>query len=307
MIRQTVQTPSLIIILMTALAPVIWGSTYIITTELLPTDRPFIAATLRCLPAGLILLLWCRWRYPQPTFSLRTAWRLTTLAALNIGIFQACLFIAAYRLPGGVAAVISAIQPLLILLLAWGLEQRRPAIISSIACVSAIAGMAVLMLSPDARWDHLGGLAAFTGASTMALGTYLGQRWRESLPLMSFTGWQLLLGGLMLLPAAVWIDPPLTELSLTAGAAYLYLCLFGALLAYALWFNGLSHLPPVAMASLGLLSPITAVALGWLLLDQYITGTGLVGLVTVLISILVVQLAPRTSKVHKNTYAPAKN
>ena len=49
--------------LTTALGPVIWGSTYIVTTELLPPDRPFTAALLRTLPAGLLLVLWCR-RWP---------------------------------------------------------------------------------------------------------------------------------------------------------------------------------------------------------------------------------------------------
>ena len=47
-------------ILLTALAPLIWGSTYIVTSELLPPDRPFTAALIRVLPAGLLLLLLMR-------------------------------------------------------------------------------------------------------------------------------------------------------------------------------------------------------------------------------------------------------
>ena len=127
------------------LGPVIWGSTYIVTTELLPPDRPFTAALLRTLPAGLLLVL----------------------AALNIGVFQALLFVAAYRLPGGVAAVV----------------------------------------------------------------------------------------------------------------------------AYALWFRGIARLPSVAVSSLGLLSPVTAVLLGWALLGQAITGVSLVGMLVVLASIPAVQWA----------------
>jgi probable blue pigment (indigoidine) exporter len=46
-------------------------------------------------------------------------WKLIVIGILNIGAFQALLFIAAYRLPGGLAAVIGAIQPLLVMLLAW--------------------------------------------------------------------------------------------------------------------------------------------------------------------------------------------
>src|SRR4051812_41323497 len=107
-------------VLLTAFAPAIWGSTYIVATELLPPDRPFTAALLRALPAGLLLVLFSR-RLPA-----RSEWgRLLVLSALNIGFFQALLFVAAYRLPGGLAAVVGAIQPLLVMGLAWTLDHRR--------------------------------------------------------------------------------------------------------------------------------------------------------------------------------------
>ncbi|MEG8881670.1 EamA family transporter, partial [Klebsiella pneumoniae] len=51
-------------LLLTALAPAIWGTTYIVTSQFLPPDRPFIAALLRVLPAGIALLIWSR-RFPQ--------------------------------------------------------------------------------------------------------------------------------------------------------------------------------------------------------------------------------------------------
>ncbi|MBF0334491.1 MAG: EamA family transporter, partial [Alphaproteobacteria bacterium] len=103
------RNPSWLDVLATALAPAIWGSTYIVTTELLPPDRPFTAALLRVLPAGALLALH-GWRRPPR----RGEWgRLVALSALNIGFFQALLFVAAYRLPGGLAAVVGAIQPLL--------------------------------------------------------------------------------------------------------------------------------------------------------------------------------------------------
>lgn len=55
--------------------------------------------------------------------------------------------------------------------------------------------------------------------------------------------------------------------------------------------SGIARLPPVAITSLALLSPVTAVILGWLLLGQAMTGVSLVGLVAVLGSMLVVQWA----------------
>jgi probable blue pigment (indigoidine) exporter len=275
-------------VLMTALAPAIWGSTYIVTTELLPPDRPFTAALLRALPAGLLLVLYSRY-WPA-----RRDWpRLLVLAALNIGFFQALLFVAAYRLPGGLAAVVGAIQPLLMMGLVWSLDHQRPASAAVVASVVGIAGMAALLLAPGASWDLIGIVAAFVGTACMASGTYLTRRWQLSPPLLAFTGWQLLLGGLLLLPLAYWIDPPLPTLSPQHWLGYAYLSVFGALLAYGLWFRGIARLAPVAVSSLGLLSPLVAVLLGWLLLDQRLTGTALLGLVAVLGSILTVQWASR--------------
>ncbi len=40
--------------LQTAVAPAVWGSTYVVTTKLLPPDRPLLDGMLRALPAGLL-------------------------------------------------------------------------------------------------------------------------------------------------------------------------------------------------------------------------------------------------------------
>ena len=93
----------------TAVAPVLWGTTYLVTTELLPEGRPLLVAALRALPAGLLLLAVTR-RLPSGGWW----WRSAVLGALNIGVFFALLFVAAYRLPGGVAATLGAVQPLVV-------------------------------------------------------------------------------------------------------------------------------------------------------------------------------------------------
>src|SRR5690606_9256298 len=228
--------------LLTALAPSIWGSTYIVTSELLPPDRPFTAAPFRVLPAGLILLCVLRVA-PQ-----RQDWlRLLALSALNIGGFQALLFMAAYRLPGGLAAVVGALQPLVVMLLAWSVERQRPAKLALAAGILGVPGMAALLFSPSMVWDTTGVIAAAAGATSMATGTYYTRRWRTSLPVFALTGWQLLLGGLMLVPFALLADPPLPQLNGMQIGAYAYLSLAGALLSYALWFRGLKRLSPVAV------------------------------------------------------------
>lgn len=275
-----------LLIFVTAIAPTLWGTTYFVTTELLPQDRPFIAAFLRLLPAGIILVLISR-HLPK-----HNEWqRIIILAILNFSIFHVLLFVAAYRLPGGLAAVVGAIQPLMMMFLIWFIDHRKPARLALVASIIGVFGMAALLLSPSSTWDFLGVIAATTGALLMTCGVFLARRWRTDMPLLAFTGWQLLIAGILLAPLAWIIDPPLVTLTYNNILGYGYLSIFGTSLAYVLWFNGIAKLSPVAVSSLGLLSPISAVIIGWLVLGQSITGIALIGLVAVLGSVLTVQWA----------------
>ena len=272
-------------VMLTMLAPAIWGSTYIVTSEFLPSDRPFTAALIRTLPAGIILLIF-KWKLPTKSHW----WKLIILSALNIGLFQSLLFISAYRLPGGLAAVLGTIQPIIIMMLIWAADGYKPKFLTLFSCICGFIGMGMLFLSPNILFDVFGIIAALLGATCMATGVWLTGRWKIDLPLLPMTGWQLLCGGLMLVPMALIIDDPLPSLTFTQLSAYTYLSIVGALFAYIIWFRGIALLPSVAVASLGLLSPITAIALGWIFLNQTISGTALIGFIAVLISVLTVQL-----------------
>ncbi|MDU1345879.1 MAG: EamA family transporter, partial [Eikenella corrodens] len=148
--------------LATALAPLIWGSTYLVTTEFLPPNRPFTAALIRVLPAGLLLLAWTR-RLPQ-----RGEWGIVALLGfLNIGFFQAMLFVAAYRLPGGLAAVLSSTQTLMVLVFTCLIGKTMSPKAAWGWAAAGVAGIALLVLSPQARYDTPGILAALAGAAAM--------------------------------------------------------------------------------------------------------------------------------------------
>lgn len=273
-------------VLLTALAPIIWGTTYIVTTEFLPPGKPLTAALLRLLPAGLMLLIWTRCWPARDQW-----WKLLVLAALNMALFQSLLFVAAYRLPGGLAAVLGAIQPLAVMALIWLFDGRRPWWFTVLAALIGIVGMAMLLLAPGTHWDIWGVAAALTGAAGMAIGTWLTKRWQLPMPVLALTGWQLVLGGVMLLPLTLWREGWLHAATLTNLLGYAYLCLFGAVISYGLFFRGLAKLSPVAVTSLGLLSPVTAVLIGWIWLGEAMHGWSLLGLVTVLASVLAVQWA----------------
>jgi putative NADH-flavin reductase len=170
----------------TALAPAIWGTTYLVTTELLPPQRPLLAAVVRALPAGLLLVAVTR-RLPRGAWW----WRAAVLGALNIGFFFALLFVAAYRLPGGVAATVGAVQPLLVAALSAGLLGDRLTPRTVLAGAAGVAGVGLLVLRADARLDGVGVLAALGGAVVMAVGVVLSKRWSSSAPLLATTGWPL--------------------------------------------------------------------------------------------------------------------
>lgn len=269
---------------LTALAPAIWGSTYVTTTELLPAGYPLHVAMLRALPAGLLLLLVFR-TLPRG----RWWWRVTILGTLNFTVFWAMLFVSAYRLPGGVAATVGAVQPLIVIGLARLVMGRKITTAAVLAALSGLAGVALLVLTPHAALDPIGIAAGLAGALSMAAGTVLTRHWQPDVPALTFTAWQLTAGGLLLVPLALLLEPPLPPLSGLNLLGFLWLGLIGGALTYVLWFRGVARLEPAAVASLGFLSPLVATLLGWSLLGQSLSPLQILGFVTVLLSVWMAQ------------------
>jgi probable blue pigment (indigoidine) exporter len=271
--------------LVTALAPALWGTTYVVTTGFLPADRPMLAAAIRVMPLGILLLLWSR-RLPSG----RWWWRTAVLGSLNFGIFQALLFVAAYRLPGGVAATAGAIQPLVVAAFAAALLGERVRTLTAVSAVAGIVGVGLLVLTPQAAVDPIGVAAALGGTASMAAGIVLAKHWGRPAGLMTFTGWQLVAGGVLLVPASLVVEglPPAFTGRNWAGAAWLALA--GTGLAYSLWFRGIERLPAGSVSFLVLLSPLVATVLGWVALDQSLTAGQLAGTALIAVAVLPAQL-----------------
>jgi probable blue pigment (indigoidine) exporter len=259
----------------TGLTPLVWGSTYAVTTQFLPPDRPLFTALMRALPAGLALLAITR-ALPRGAW----VWRAAVLGALNIGAFFPLLFLAAYRLPGGIAAVLGAVGPLFALTFAALLLAERPTTRKLIAGVTGLLGVSLVVLRADAHLDTTGILAGLAGAASMAAGTVLTKRWGrpEGIGALTLTGWQLTAGGLLLVPLALLIEGAPPALDGRAVGGYLYLGVIGTATAYWLWFRGISRLPATSVAFLGLLSPLSAAVLGWVALGQALTLLQLLGI-----------------------------
>jgi len=275
-------------LLLTALAPTIWGSTYVVTTLMLPPGYPLTVAMLRALPAGILLMLWVR-ALPHGIWWLRVF----VLGALNFSVFWALLFVAAYRLPGGVAATLGAIQPLVVIALARLLLGAPVRGLSVVAALTGLAGVALLVLTPKAALDPVGVAAGLGSAASMALGTVLSRRWQPPVSALTFTSWQLTAGGILLVPAALLAEAPLPTFTLVNVMGLAWLGLIGAALTYVLWFRGVARLEPAAVSSLGFLSPLSATVLGWAILGQSLSPLQLAGMGVVVGSVWLSQRAQR--------------
>ena len=271
-------------IILTALAPIFWGTTYVIATELLPENRPLLVAAVRALPIGLILVLGYR-VFPKGVWW----WRSLVLGTLNIGLFFALLFIAAFRLSGGIVATVGAIQPLLVILFSWLLLGQRPLPLVVLVAGMGIAGVGLLVLDPAARLDALGVVASIGATLAMASGVVLTKYWGRPVPLIVFTGWQLTAGGLILAPLALFFEGKPPSLTMTNAFGFTWLALVNTGLAYTLWFRGIEQLKAWQVSFLGLLSPVVAVFAGFLILGQTLSLVQVAGAVLIFFSLVIVQ------------------
>ncbi|HWO51328.1 MAG TPA: EamA family transporter, partial [Ornithinibacter sp.] len=280
------KSPTTGTIALTAIPAMVWGSTYAVTQLWLPADRPFFAAAARVLPAGLILLLWVR-RLPRGRW-----WgRSLLLGALNHGLFFGLLYVAAFRLPSGLGSTITALSPLVVMGAAFlVIGERQPRVTLGAALVG-VAGVVTLVShgNRSGTVDLLGVAAAVGAVVSSALGFALVKRWSPPEDVLVTTSWQLVAGGLLLVPVAAVAEGAPPTLDLPAVLALAYLGLVGSALGYVLWFRGLTRMDAGAVAVVGLVNPVVGTALGVLLLAEPFGPVHLVAVVVTLGSVLVAQ------------------
>jgi probable blue pigment (indigoidine) exporter len=260
-------------------------------TELAPDGRPLLVAAARVLPASVVLLLVSSLRQPARPHG-QDWWRTVALAVCNFGAFFPLLIVAVYRLPGGVAAAAGGLQPLLVAGLSVPLANRRPTGVELAVGAIAAIGVAMVVVRPGADVDPVGVLAAIAANVSFAAGVVLTKRWPSSSTGLTATGWQLLIGGALLLPLAIAVEGAPPVLTASNVAAFAYLTLVATALAFLVWFSGIERLPAAAPPLLGLAAPVTGAMLGWLVLGQSLSPIQLVGFAITLATIAYAAGAP---------------
>jgi probable blue pigment (indigoidine) exporter len=269
-------------IAVTAVAPIAWGATYVVTRHLLPADAPLWGAALRALPAGILLWLLVR-RMPRGAWW----WKAPVLGALNFGGFFVLVYVAAQLLPSSVAASIMALAPLALAGLAWPLLRQRPTARWATGSVLGIAGVILIVGLGADGVSPAGVMASAVALVSSSLGAILTTRWRDHTPLLATTSWQLIAGGIALTAVAAVVEGPFPRVDAVGVAAYAGIAVVATALAFVCWFTGLRLLPAGTVGLIGLLNPVTGVLLGIAVGGESLGPAQVVGIVAVLAAIVV--------------------
>lgn len=242
----------------------IWGSTYLAIRFALRSFPPFFQMGTRFLIAGGGLLLWMRWR--GATWPNYRQWRNACIVGslLLAGGMGATAF-AEQSVASGLVVAFVAVTPALLALLnlAFGVRPRRMEV-AGIAI--GLAGVLLLVRGAGFAASPTGLAAITVAALCWSLGSVLSQRRFPLAPgAMGFAS-EMVVGGLVLLAISrvsgeSW-HGPLQPLAL---GAWLYLIVFGSLLAFNAYMYLLANSPPALASSYAYVNPVIAMLLGvWL-------------------------------------------
>jgi drug/metabolite transporter (DMT)-like permease len=267
---------------------VLWGSTYLGIGLAGETIPPLFAVAWRFVVAGALMAGWVAWR--RGVSALRVS-RAELGSAVLIGALlpgaNALLFVAERDVPIGLASLVIASVPLLVVVLrvAGGERPTRGAVVG---IAIGFAGIA-LLVRPDGG-ATAGGLALVVGSAVAwAVGSYLSGRLPMPRDAFAATALEMLAGGLMLLPIGLLAtDFEPSEWSARSIFGWCYLVVFGSLVGYTAYVWLLQHAPLGKVATYAYVNPVVAIALGAIVLHEAVTWRIVLGAAIVLAAVAAV-------------------
>jgi drug/metabolite transporter (DMT)-like permease len=271
---------------------IVWGSTYLALRVLVETIPPLISTGGRFLLAGSLMLGVLALRRRAVRITRAEAASCLLVGALMMGAV-ATVATAEQDVPSNVAALLVACVPLWVLLLRrLGGEHIAPRLV--LAVILGFAGVG-LLLQPGGQ---TGGaplaslLLVVCSTPAWATGSYLSRRVALPPDPLVSVGWQMLLGGTVVGVAGVVAGEPwrvdVSGFSTESIAAWLYLALIGSALAFTAYTWLLRNAPISRVATYAYVNPVVAIALGWLILDETVTGITIAGAAVIVLAVAVV-------------------
>ena len=249
----------------------VWGSTYLAIKFALLSFPPFFQMGTRFLFAGVVLLAWMRWR--GATMPTARGWRNALIVGtLMLGGGMGGTAVAEVSVGSGLVVAFIAVVPLMIAGLnrLWGIVPGR---LELAGIVVGLAGVLLLTQGAGFQASPQGLIAIGIACASWSLGSVLSQR---SLPLApGATGFasEMVCGGVVLLVlAALTGEQPQWPPQPAAVAAWVYLVVFGSLIAFNAYMLLLASAPAGLASSYTFVNPVIAMLLGVAVLGEVVTG-----------------------------------
>lgn len=266
----------------------IWGSTYLAIKLAIDTLPPLLMAGTRFLVAGPLLWMLIPGKAPKPS-GRDWLWAFV-LGAFLLLIGNGVVTVVEGKMPSSVAALLITSVPLWMALLDW-LVFRGPAP-NALVITGILLGFGGVALLAGEGGGWTGGvadpwyvIAILLGCLCWATGSLLSRKGGIKLPILRAVALQMTAGGILLTLAGVVAgegsDVDLAAASLESVLAWLYLIVFGSVIAFTAYSWLLTVRPSAMVSTYAFVNPVVAVFLGALWLDEPVTERTL--LATVLI------------------------
>jgi len=255
----------------------VWGSTYLAIRFALVSFPPFFQMGTRFLAAGVLLMAWVLWRRAKggtgaPRLPTGREWRnALVIGTLMLGGGMGLTASAELHIGSGLIAAFIAVVPMLVC--GWGLLfGQRPSRLELAGMVVGVAG--VLLLVSGASFSAApAGLACIAGATlAWSLGSVLSTTRLPLAPGAAGFASEMLCGGAVLMAISLALGEqwggPVQPLAM---AAWLYLVVFGSLIAFSAYLYLLAHASPAMATSYAFVNPVIALLLGVVLASERVT------------------------------------
>lgn len=273
---------------------VVWGTTYTAIVFALEGFEPFTLAGWRFFIAGLIFTPFTRlhnWR-------IKNCWP-HIIGGIGLSTANALVVWSQTAMPSGLAALFVGSVPLWLIALDWiFFSKNRPHHLSLIGCVIGLIGL--YLLSAQTGQDLTLRLSAFVliGAALLwSIGTLVLRNGPAHLNRRSAMAVQLVSGGLFQFVLALimgeGIIPGAQAFEFKAFSAWVYLVLFGSVLAMMVYNYLLGILAPAVIGTYALANPIVAMLLGFWLFNEQVSSATLISGGLVLVGVAFILLSGR--------------
>ncbi len=298
----------------------LWGTAMVAMKGVIDTTTPLFLATLRLLPAGVLVLIAASiLGRKQPQTWQGWAW-IGGFALVDGTLFQGFLAEGLQRTGAGLGSVMIDSQPIAVAVMARFLFQEVVGPLGWLGLVIGVTGISLLGL-PDhwilniissistGQWQTLSDM--FTGATptndfwimllsrgewlmllaalSMAIGTIMIAYVSKHVDPVVATGWHMILGGCPLLGLSLYTETQQWQgVSLTGWLAILYSTVFGSAIAYGIFFYLASKGNLTSLSALTFLTPVFALTFSTSLLSESLTGVQWCGVTLTLVSIYLV-------------------